>query len=110
MYFRVVADYNGPMTTQLNIPASALAAERCAKADGVSDIVKWMDEQLKAQTKAVESARKDRASFGMYEDCGEFYVTRVYEEEARLATMLSWKISTEKYMKKLRHEAREALE
>lgn len=74
------------------------------KSDGVEDIVSWMKEQIKEQKKAVDEAKKYVRAFGCYEDCGDSYRSDLAAEEAKLNVMVAWKISTEKYMKKLRHE------
>lgn len=73
------------------------------KSEGVKDVVKWMEEQIKSQNVIVKAAEKDRLNFGMYEDCGDHYETSVRVQEAVLSQMISWKISTEKYMKKIKH-------
>lgn len=56
------------------------------KSDGVRDIVKWMKAEIKEAKKELEL------------DCShDFYMLRT----AEIGQMISWKISTEKYMKKL---------
>lgn len=74
------------------------------KSEGVKEVVKWMEQELKKQKEAVEAARKQLGIFGHFEDCGSSYEYAFVEEQAKLAAMVSWKISTEKFMKKLRHE------
>lgn len=74
------------------------------KSEGVKDIVKWMEEQIKVQKASVEDAKRSVRAFGMYEDCGSSYYEQLAVEEGKLNAMVSWKISTEKYMKKLRHQ------
>ena len=71
------------------------------KSEGVKDIVKWMEARIKEQ-KAVLEGLKSRHS-SIYE-VGEFYDSQRREAETRLQQMVEWKVSTEKYMKKLRHE------
>jgi hypothetical protein len=72
------------------------------KSDGVQDMVRWMNEQIKIQRERVLEA-KNASSFSY--DQGESIDRRREEETTRLRTMVEWKISTEKYMKKLRHQA-----
>ena len=62
-----------------------------SKSDGVADIVKWMEGQIKEQKKRLD-------------EVSHIYDASRFEEQTRLNVMVSWKISTEKYMKKLRHE------
>lgn len=59
------------------------------KSDGVKDVVKWMEEQIKLKK---ASMGKD---YSAWDDLGV--------GQSELAVMVSWKISTEKYMKKLKH-------
>ncbi len=80
-----------------------------SKSEGVKDVVKWLEEQCKAAKARVELAKRENFSMGMYEDCGDYYREKLVEAEAKLATLVQVKISTEKYMKKLRHEEEEAL-
>lgn len=65
----------------------------------VKDIVKWMQEQIKAQDQVLTIAEQDQAKHG-----GQFYKDRYTIELAKLEAMVLYKISTEKYMKKLKHE------
>lgn len=58
------------------------------KSEGVRDIVKWMDQQIKDK----KNQMKD---YDVWSDMGA--------EAAVLDQMIAWKISTEKYMKKLQH-------
>ena len=74
------------------------------KSEGVKDIVQWLEEQCKKAKLEVENAKTDKRNFGMYEDCGEFYETELLLAEKHLKTLVQVKISTEKYMKKLRHQ------
>jgi hypothetical protein len=80
------------------------------KSEGVKDVVKWMEEQIKAQRVNVTEAEKNLRAFGHIYDIASSYEMRLAEEKATLAQMVSWKVSTEKYMKKLRHEERDAAE
>ena len=68
-----------------------------AKADGVSDIVKW----LKAEMKTLKKDLDKHQPF-------DYIYNRDYDmlfEKERMETLVSIKASTEKYMKKLRHDA-----
>jgi hypothetical protein len=67
-----------------------------------------MEREIKKQKNEVERAERLDASMGGFEDCGSFYRESLVEAKARFDQMVGWKISTEKYMKKLEHEAREA--
>ncbi len=78
------------------------------KSEGVKDIVKWLEGQIKEQKAVVERAERDNRSLGMYEDCGDYYRENLAVARAKMDTLVSVKISTEKYMKKLRHEEAEA--
>jgi len=75
------------------------------RSEGVKDVVKWMEQQIKAQRAVVAEARKRR---GCITEISEFYDNIREREEACLQQMVAWKVSTEKYMRKLRHEEREA--
>jgi hypothetical protein len=66
------------------------------KALGVDDCVKWIQAEVKRAKEHYQWAKKRYGQF----DC--------QEEKARLDTLVSVKISLEKYAKKLRHQAREA--
>lgn len=74
------------------------------KSEGVKDIVKWLEEQCKEAKKDMLQAKEDKRQFGIFEDCGEFYETEYLLAEKKLETLVQVKISTEKYMKKLRHQ------
>jgi len=74
------------------------------KSDGVQDIVKWLEQRCKDRKKDVEEAEKGVRALGMFEDCGDFYREQLATAQAALAEAVSIKISTEKYMKKLRHQ------
>ena len=74
------------------------------KSDGVQDIVRWLEQRCKELKAEVEAAEKNVRAFGMYEDCGPGYYEQLAEAKAELRQAVSIKISTEKYMKKLRHE------
>lgn len=74
---------------------------------GMKDLVKWMEAQIKLKKLEVEQARRQQSAMGMFEDCGDFYEHSFTRVTAELAQMVSWKISTEKWMKRLQHEARE---
>ena len=78
------------------------------KSEGVKDIVKWLEGQINEQKAEIERAERENRSYGMYEDCGDFYREKLVEARTKLNTLVSVKISTEKYMKKLRHEEAEA--
>ena len=72
-----------------------------SKSDGVADIVKWMEAQIKEQKKRLDEANSKHSCI---QEVGDFFDACKREEAVRMETMVSWKISTEKYMKKLRHE------
>lgn len=58
------------------------------KSEGVKDVVKWMEEQIKVKKKQMEF-------YDPWSDMGR--------DQDMLNQMIAWKISTEKYMKKLKH-------
>lgn len=59
------------------------------KSEGVKDIVEWMKQEIKAK-------QQDIKDYPGFNDYGVMH--------AELAQMVKWKISTEKYMKKLKHQ------
>lgn len=71
------------------------------KSEGVKDIVTWMEARIKEQKALLKELQSKHTS--IYE-VGEFYDSQRREAEVRLEQMVAWKVSTEKYMKKLRHE------
>ena len=75
-----------------------------SKSEGVKEVVKWLEEQCNLAKSGVESAERANRSLGMFEDCGDFYREQLLEARTKLATLVSVKISTEKFMKKLRYE------
>lgn len=81
--------------------------ELLIKADGVKDCVKQTEKKIKEEKKLLEIDKKDYQSFGMYDDCGSIYEQHVIKREARIEVLIEQKISLEKYMRKLRHEAKE---
>lgn len=74
------------------------------KSEGVKDVVKWLNEQIKEAKARLEEAKSDKRSFGMFEDCGSSYDDAFIRAEQHLSTLVSVKISTEKYSKKLHHQ------
>lgn len=74
------------------------------KSEGVKDVVKWLEGEIKKAKQNHEQAIKDRKNFGMYEDCGEYYHQNEAVAKAVLDELVRVKISTEKYSKKLKHE------
>ena len=59
------------------------------KSEGVKDIVKWMEDQIKDKKESMEN-------YSVWDDMGL--------AASELNVMISWKVSTEKYMKKLKHQ------
>jgi len=74
------------------------------KSEGVKDVVKWLRKEIRKAKKELESAKKDRAEFGMYEDCGDSYEGNVIEAQSALDTLIRIKIKTERYAKKLKYQ------
>lgn len=74
------------------------------KSEGVKDVVKWLENEIKKAKVNHEQAIKDRKNFGMYEDCGEYYHQNEAVAKAVLDELVRVKISTEKYAQKLKHE------
>ena len=58
------------------------------KSEGVRDIVKWMEQQIKEK-------KQEMKDYLGWDDMGN--------KQSELDQMIAWKISTEKYMKKLKH-------
>lgn len=77
------------------------------KAEGVKDIIKWIEKEIKKEKELLKHEVKMKRNFGCFEDCGEGYRTSVFERKAKISTLISVKISNEKYMRKLRHLANE---
>lgn len=75
-----------------------------SKSEGVKDIVKWLDEKLKKKKLLVEQASKESKAFTIDNEYGDFLDECFKIEKAEFDTMLSLKISIEKYMKKLQHQ------
>ena len=74
------------------------------KSEGVKDVVKWLRKEIRKAKKELESAKKDRAEFSMYEDCGDSYEGNVIEAQSALDTLIRIKIKTERYAKKLKYQ------
>ena len=62
--------------------------EENVKSEGVRDIVKWIEQQIKEK-------KQEMKDYVGWDDMGN--------KQSELDQMISWKISTEKYMKKLKH-------
>lgn len=77
------------------------------KSEGVKDVVNWLEEEINDAKKELESAKKDKADFGRYEDCGDSYDSMVVEAQVKLNTLVYIKIKTERYAKKLKYEEQE---
>ena len=77
------------------------------KSEGVKDCVKWIKKKIKEEKEQLKIAVKDEKSFGMYDDCGPAYRREVERTELRIQSLVEVKISLEKYMKLLRHSAKE---
>ena len=71
------------------------------KSEGVKDIVKWMEGELKKKQAEIDEMSQ-WPSYTFEE--GESMERRITKAQTQLEQMLSWKVSTEKYMKKLRHQ------
>lgn len=72
------------------------------KSEGVKDVVKWLEEECKNAKEDVQIAKKAREGADYWGH--DYYDNMISIEEAKLSTLVKVKISTEKYMKKLRHE------
>lgn len=73
-----------------------------SKSDGVADIVKWLEEKCKEAKRVVDETKKSRETCSPYD--WEIYDDQLRVANTELSTLVSVKRSTEKYMKKLRHE------
>ena len=78
-----------------------------AQSQAVKDCAKHLIKKIKTEKKLLKAEQADARHFGMFDDCGEFYINRVTEREARISVLVEQKISLEKYSKKLRHQAEE---
>lgn len=67
----------------------------------------WFRQQIKDQKKVVAEAESLNREFGIFEDCGDFYHEQLAVERSKLDLLISIRIRTEKYMKKLKHEEAE---
>lgn len=72
------------------------------KSEGVKDIVKWLDKECKKAKVKVLNAQKERQSSAWWSH--DYLDNQIVIAEAELQKLVEVKISTEKYMKKLRHE------
>ena len=59
------------------------------KSEGVKDIVEWMEDRIKDKKESMEN-------YSVWDDMGL--------AASELNVMISWKVSTEKYMKKLKYQ------
>ena len=59
------------------------------KSEGVKDIVEWMEDRIKGKKESMEN-------YSVWDDMGL--------AASELNVMISWKVSTEKYMKKLKYQ------
>lgn len=59
------------------------------KSDGVKDILEWMEKEIKEH-------KKGMVGYSGWDDYAH--------KQVELDLMIKWKISTEKYMKKLKHQ------
>lgn len=68
------------------------------KADGVKDVVKWLEKRIKAKQVKFEEEKRTMSTY---------YYSPIWEDRDRteIDTLISMKISIEKYMRKLRYEA-----
>lgn len=80
------------------------------KAQGVEDMVKWLKDECKKQRTRVTEAEANLRAFGMFEDCAPSYEAGLSREQGAMGELVRAKIAAEWYMKKLRHQAREAEE
>ena len=81
--------------------------ELTIKSEAVLDVVKWLEKEIAKSKIKVETAKKDYRDFSGFEDCASSYERMLIEAETELNTLVSIKISTEKYSKKLKHMAKE---
>jgi hypothetical protein len=64
--------------------------------------------QFKAAHGLLEVAKRDHQAFGMYEDCGDSYQSRLDEATGSREAHDALRVSTEKFYKKLKAEFIEA--
>lgn len=77
------------------------------QSEEVKNVFKWLDNKCKIQKDNLEKVKQKKKNryFIYFDDNGESYIK---EEEIRLETLVGVKISIEKYMRKLRHQEKEA--
>ncbi|WNA15750.1 hypothetical protein XaC1_107 [Xanthomonas phage XaC1] len=73
------------------------------KSEGVKDIVVWLENECKKAKAKVLQAKAERKDSHWLSH--EYLDKQIEIAEAELDTLVRVKISTEKYMRKLRHEA-----
>lgn len=61
-------------------------------------------QRVKDAAQRLESARRSANAFGMYEDCGDSYMSSYDEAKGIFESATDLKLSTERYYKKLKHE------
>lgn len=61
-------------------------------------------QRVKDAEQRLESARRSANAYGMYEDCGDSYMSDYAEAKGKCESAMDLKLSTERYYKKLKHE------
>lgn len=72
------------------------------KSEGVKDIFEWLKEECKKAKQELEHCKEQRKGCHYY--MFDWYEQDIKIAQAKLDELVRVKISTEKYMKKLRHQ------
>ena len=65
--------------------------------------VKEIKNEIAIQKKVVFQAEQEKSAYFYYDDCSEFYIKELEEEEKKLECLIRIKISREKFLKKLKY-------
>ncbi len=74
------------------------------KSEGVRDVFLWLKEECKQAKKELEYCKEQRK--GCHYNMMDWYENDIKIAEAKLDELVRVKISTEKYMKKLKHQGK----
>lgn len=71
--------------------------------------IKWLEARCKALKKELDRNKEEKRHLGYFADCASFYEDNVLRSETALNETVAIKISTEKYVKKIKHLVNEGL-
>lgn len=81
-----------------------------AQSEAIKNCVKHLKEKIKKEQQSLKIEEAEYSHFRSFDDCGDYYESKVKERKTRIEILMEEKISLEKYSKKLRHMAEEAEE